>query len=395
MHDAASPPPTATAVPSAMQPNLSITNRPLPAPLVAFALGLVLASVAGVLVMMGRQREAQAHEAEARKAVVSLGPFVRVVRVNVTQATRVVSLPAEVRAAQRAQLYAKVSGYVQRVLIDKGDRVKKGQLLAEVESPDNDQQALAAKADLELKRSVLSRVEKLLPNGAVSQADVDNARSQLKVAESAVARAGALQGYEKLRAPFDGVVTARFVDPGALLPAATSSTTSAQPLLELASGDKLRINLQLGQEDAALVRKGDVVTIDLPGGTQLEAKVSRLSQALDPRTRTMLAEIDLGKSPDNLYPGAYVQVALVLRGTPRPLVPAEALITRGGALVVPTVIDANKVHLVQVRAGIDDGRNVEIVSGLKGGELVALNLGADAVEGGTVQPLPDKAAEKR
>ena len=394
MHDAHSPPPTAAAIAApAVAP--SIPNRALPAPLLVFAIGLVLASVAGVLVMTGRQREAQAHEAEARKAVVSLGPFVRVVRVNVTQATRVVSLPAEVRAAQRAQLYAKVSGYVQRVLIDKGDRVKKGQLLAEVESPDNDQQALAAKADLELKRSVLSRVEKLLPNGAVSQADVDNARSQLKVAESAVARAGALQGYEKLRAPFDGVVTARFVDPGALLPAATSSTTSAQPLLELASGDKLRINLQLGQEDAALVRKGDVVTIDLPGGTQLEAKVSRLSQALDPRTRTMLAEIDLGKSPDNLYPGAYVQVALVLRGTPRPLVPAEALITRGGALVVPTVIDANKVHLVQVRAGIDDGRNVEIVSGLKGGELVALNLGADAVEGGTVQPLPDKAAEKR
>ena len=185
------------------------------------------------------------------------------------------------------------------------------------------------------------------------------------------------------------------VEAGALLPAATASTTSAQPLLELASGDRLRINLQLGQEDAALVRKGDTVTIDLPGGAQLEAKVSRLAQAIDPRTRTMLVEIDLGKGPDNLYPGAYVQVALVLRGPPHPLVPAEALLTRAGSLVVPTVVEANKVHLVLVRAGIADGRTVEILGGLEGGELVALNLGADAVEGGAIQPLPERAAEKR
>jgi RND family efflux transporter MFP subunit len=365
----------------------------LPASLAIAGLVVALGAAAGAGVMLLHKRDASAQEALSRKATVALGPLVRVVRVNVTPAVRVVTLPAEVRAAQRSQLFAKVSGYVTRVLVDKGDRVKKGDLLAEIESPDSDQQERGASADLDLKKLQLGRLEKLLPSGAVSPQDVDQARAAVLVAQSTLERARVLRSYEKIRAPFDGVVTARFADPGALLPAATSSTTSAQPVLELASLGLLRATLQLGQEDASLVRLGDVVTIDVPGGAQVEAKVSRFSKAIDLKTRTMLAEIDLLNPPENLYPGAFVQVALTMRGTPRPLVPAEALITRSGVLVVPTVTDS-KVHLQPVRAGIDDGRTVEILSGLKGGELIALNLGSDAVEGGAVQALPEKV-EKR
>jgi membrane fusion protein, multidrug efflux system len=368
------------------------TKERLPATLAATGLLVALGASAGALVMLVHKRSAAAQEAQVRKASVALGPLVRVVRVNVTPAVRVVSLPAEVRAAQRSQLFAKVSGYVTRVLVDKGDRVKKGDLLAEVESPDSDQQEQGAKADLDIKELQLSRLEKLLPGGGVAPQDVDAARAAVQIAKSTLERARALRSYEKIRAPFDGVVTARYADPGALLPAATSSTTSAQPVLEIATLGKLRASLQLGQEEAALVRVGDTVQLDVPGG-QLEARISRFSKAIDLRTRTMLAEIDLTNPPDNLYPGAFLQVALTLRGTPRPLVPAEALITRAGALVVPTVNDG-KVHLQPIRTGVDDGRTVEILSGLKGGELVALNLGSDAVEGGPVQALPEKVERK-
>ncbi len=365
----------------------------LPASLAIAGLTVALGAAAGAGVMLLHKREASAQEALSRKATVALGPLVRVVRVNVTSAARVISLPAEVRAAQRSQLFAKVSGYLTRVLVDKGDRVKKGDLLAELESPDSDQQERGASAELDLKRLQLGRLEKLLPNGAVSPQDVDQARAAVLVAQSTLERARVLRSYQKLRAPFDGVVTARFADPGALLPAATSSTTSAQPVLELASLGLLRATLQLGQEDASLVRLGDLVAVDVPGGARLEAKISRFSRSIDLKTRTMLAEIDLADPPEHLYPGAFVQVALTMRGTPRPLVPVEALITRAGTLVVPTVVDG-KVHLQPVRTGVDDGRTVEILSGLQGGELVALNLGSDAVEGGAVQALPEKV-EKR
>jgi RND family efflux transporter MFP subunit len=366
-------------------------SRALSASLVVAGIGAAAAALLGVFVLTSRHHEAQAHEGEVRRAAVALGPFVRVARVNISPANRVVTLPAEVRAAQRTQLFAKVSGYLVKVLVDKGDKVRRGQLLAELESPETDQQERAAVADLELKRTTLDRVERLLPGGAVSQSDVDVARAQLKVAQAALDRARASRDYEKIRAPFDGTVIARTADPGALLPAATSSTTSAQPLLELASAGTVRVALQLAQEEAQLVHQGDQVTIEAPGGT-ITARVTRLAHALDLRTRTMLVEIDIVRPPENLYPGAFVQVSLPLRGAPRPLVPAEALVTRGGALLVPTV-ENDTVHLAQVRTGVDDGRNVEILSGLKGGELVALNLGTDAVEGARVQLV--KEPEKK
>lgn len=349
------------------------------------ALVAVLAAVAGTAVLFLREHNAQARQVERLQKDLSQGPVVRVATVQLASADRVVSLPAEVRADQHATLYAKVSGYVKEVRVDKGDRVRKGDVLAILESPDLDEQVASAQAELVFRKQQLERTLRLAPSGRVSQQDREQAEETVKVAQAALARAQVQKGYEILRAPFDGTITARYADPGALLPAATGSTTAAQPVLEIGQLDKLRVALQLAQDDAARVRAGDKVSLQITADEPpLVAQLSRISHALDPRTRTMLCEIDLPHPPPGLYPGAFVNATIALHGTPRPLVPTEALLGKAGQLFVPTVQDGH-VHLQQVRLGLDDGQNVEVLEGLRGGEVVALNLATDVPDGAPVR----------
>jgi len=352
---------------------------------------LVVAAVAATSVLFVREHRADARQVEKLQQEIERGPVVRVTRVKLAPAERVVSLPAEVRADRRAVLYAKVSGYVKKLLVDRGDRVKEGQQLAVLESPDLDHQVAAAEAEVTLRRQQLQRALRLVGR-SMSQNDREQAEEALKVAESSLARARVMKSYEILRAPFDGTITARFADPGALLPAATGSTSSAQPLLEIAQLDKLRVALQLGQDDAARVRVRDQVTLQVePDQPPLTAQISRLSQSLDPRTRTMLCEIDLANPPQGLYPGAFVQTSITLRGSPRPLVPTDALMAQSGQMFVATVQDAH-VKFQKVKLGSDDGATVEVLEGLHGGEYVALNLGTDVADGSPVraQEIPQR-----
>ena len=352
---------------------------------------LVLAAVAGTAVLFVREHRANARQVEQLQRDLDRGPVVRVARVKLAPAEHMVSLPAEVRADRRAVLYAKVSGYVKRVLVDRGDRVKEGQQLAVLESPDLDAQVAAAQAEVTLRRQQLQRALRLVGR-SMSQNDREQAEEAVKVAQSALDRARVMKGYDTLRAPFDGTVVARYADPGALLPAATGSTSSAQPLLEVAQLDRLRVALQLGQDDAARVRAGDPVSLQIdPGKPPLVARISRLAQSLDPRTRTMLCEIDLPSPPAGLYPGAFVQASITLHGDPRPLVPAEALVAQGGQIYVAIVQDGH-VKLQRIRAGNDDGATVEVLEGLHGGEHVALNLGTDVPDGSPVRVQEAPAA---
>jgi RND family efflux transporter MFP subunit len=348
------------------------------------SLVVVLATLAGTAVLFVREHRANARQVEQLRRDLDRGPVVRVARVKLAPAEHVVSLPAEVRADRRAVLYAKVSGYVKRVLVDRGDRVKEGQQLAVLESPDLEAQVAAAQAEVTLRRQQLQRALRLAGK-SISENEREQAEEAVKVAQSALDRARVQKGYDTLRAPFDGTVVARYADPGALLPAATGSTSSAQPLLEIAQLDRLRVALQLGQDDAARVRTGDSVSLQIdPGKPPFVARVSRLSQSLDARTRTMLCEIDLQSPPAGLYPGAFVQASITLHGEPRPLVPAEALVAQGGQIYVAMVQDG-RVKLQRVRVGNDDGSTVEVLEGLHGGEFVALNLGTDVADGSPVR----------
>jgi len=355
------------------------------------SLVLVLAAAAGAAALFVREHRANARQVEQLQRELDRGPVVRVARVKLAPAERVVSLPAEVRADRRAVLYAKVSGYVKRLLVDRGDKVKEGQVLAVLESPDLEAQVAAAEAELTLRKQQLQRALRLVGR-SISENEREQAEEAVKVAQSGLDRARVQKGYDTLRAPFDGTIVARYADPGALLPAATGSTSSAQPLLEIAQLDRLRVALQLGQDDAARVRAGDPVSLQIDlGKPPLVARISRIAQSLDARSRTMLCEIDLTAPPPGLYPGAFVQASVTLHGEPRPLIPAEALLAQAGQIYVAMVQDGH-VKLQRVRVGNDDGSTVEVLEGLHGGEYVALNLGTDVPDGAPVraQKGPEK-----
>ncbi|MCA1827850.1 MAG: efflux RND transporter periplasmic adaptor subunit [Myxococcales bacterium] len=353
--------------------------------LIVCATAVVLAG-AGAFLLFSGEHNALARQEDQLKQELAQGPVVRVAEVKVAPSERLVTLPAEVRADKRATLYAKISGYARKVLVDKGDKVKAGQEVAELESPDIDEQLRSAEAELTLRKQQRGRTERLAPAGRVSQQEREQAEEAVKVAEASVSRARAQKSYEILRAPFDGTVTGRFADPGTLLPAATGSTSSAQPLLEIADLSRLRVALNLAQDDAARVHVSDEVSLQIAADQPpLKARVSRISQALDARTRTMLCEIDLPHPPPGLYPGAFVETQLPLHGNPRPLVPTDALISVGGQMVV-AIVENNHVHFQRVKLGADDGAQVEVLDGLRGGEAVALNLGADVSDGSPVRP---------
>jgi RND family efflux transporter MFP subunit len=311
---------------------------------------------------------------------------VQVARVEVMPSEQTLSLPAEVRGWAQTTLYAKVAGYVREIPVDKGTRVKKGDVLARLESPETDQAVLAARADLELKRQINQRTQALRPESVVSQQDVDNAQAGVRVAEANLQQALAMQAYQVIRAPFDGVVTARYVDVGALVPAGTVNTQSGQPVVDLADIDRLRVQVYVGQSDAARLRVGDTVVLvsDSDPSHPIQAIVSRVSMGLDARTRTMLAEIDVDNRPPRLFPGQFVRATLTLRGARTPLVPGEALAWRGDKLNV-AVVEDGKVRLQPIRVGEDNGKLVQILSGLEGGELVILNPSAELSNGDQVQ----------
>jgi RND family efflux transporter MFP subunit len=388
MHAVKTPPPTAEVTPPTEPPG------PRPRALTIGTIILVLAAVIGVVALALGRRGAEAKERQARAVAQDNGPTVRLASVELSNAERTLGIPGEVRGWNQATLYAKVAGYVREVLVDKGTRVKKGDLLARLESPETDQQVLGARADLQLKTVQAQRARTLRPQGFIAQQDLDNAESALQVSRATLQQLLALQSYEQVRAPFDGVVTARYVDPGALVAAGTASNQAVQPLFDFADMRTVRVQVYVGQDDAADISPGSPVSIALPDdpGHPIEAKVTRTAQGIDARTRTMLIEVDVPNEPVRLYPGSYVNVKIRFPGKRTPLVPGDALAWRGDAVYVAKLDPESRVRLVRIQPGEDDGRRVQVLSGLQGGEQVVLNPSAELSDGDKVQPLAPKGA---
>jgi len=356
-------------------------RRGLPAALTA---AVVLSALGAAGLAVARQRrEGGERERLAREA--AAGPLVVTATTALPSGERTVTFPGDVRAFYQATLYAKVNGYVKEMRVDKGDRVRRGQVLAVVESPETDQQARSARATLEVRRRNAERARRLAPDGIVSRQDLDQAVADLGVAEADFRRLEALRAYEVLRAPFDGVVTTRYVDPGAL----TSATSSGAPVVDVADPARVRIFVYVGQDVAPFARVGDraEIALDQEPGARIPATVRRLADALDLRTRTMLVELwPDGVPAVHLVPGLFVHVDLHVAVPPLPTVPAETLMARGERLQVALVRD-RRLRFVDVVPGMSDGRSVQIRSGLAGGEVVALSPPSDLGEGAPVQPV--------
>jgi RND family efflux transporter MFP subunit len=353
--------------------------------------------------------------------------------VTVTTAVRAASaaeltLPGNIQAITEAAVLARAEGYLVKRYADIGDRVHEGQLLAELDTPDLDQQVIQAQAALQqtnaalaqakaaleqskanaqladvtakrntilVSRGVLSKQEgdqsdaTLLAqtaNVSASVANVNAAQQNVSANEANLRRLLDLQSFKKVRAPFDGVITLRNIDTGSLI------SSGSTLLFRIAQNNVLRIFVNVPQSDFSSFTVGmpaPITVSELPGKT-FAGKVSRLSGALDTNTRTLLTEVEVPNAQGALLPGMYAQVHFsITRTQPAVLVPGDAIVTRASGSLVAVVDSDNTVHFRPVHLGRDFGTNVEILKGLEPGEKVVVNPTDDVREGAKVKTTMD------
>jgi membrane fusion protein (multidrug efflux system) len=367
---------------------------------------LVAALVGGTLPRMARQ-----HRLAASVAVVaSTAPAVSVTTVGPAPASSSVSLPGAQSAVRSAAIYARTPGYVRRRLVDIGSRVRAGQLLADIDAPDVDQQVAQARgvvaqtrAARELAQANLARWRALAVDSAVTaqevdqmQAAFDEAMANVNSAEANLRRLEQLQQYERVVAPFAGVITARNVDAGALvgpaggvsgtLPAGTGSTPGS--LFTLAQTDTLSAYVTVPESYAPGVAIGQraVVTLTALPGDTLRGRVARTAGSLDPTARTLLTEVRVANPKGVFLPGMYAQVELALgSGAPPLRVPATTLVIRDGPPQVVTITPDSTARYQAVTIGRDLGSWVEVTGGLAAGELIVINPADDLHDGTRVR----------
>lgn len=358
--------------------------------------GLVLLCLLLIFVKARIKRAAIREEEAQRKAELAAGPRVRVIRVTETPGEHTLTLVGETRPYQQALLYAKVSGYLKDVRVDKGDEVEKGQVLAVIESPETDQAYEAALADARNKIAIAARTVALFERHLVSPQERDQAQADAGVSAANLRTQEIFKSYKTLRAPFDGTITARFADPGALVQNATDSRTSALPVVTVSEINRLRVDVFVDQVDANYIQDGDPVVITWSGleGRKIPGRVSRMADALDPRTRMLLTEIDIPNGNNALIAGSFVRVSLEVKSPSYRVAPVEALVLKRGKPYLTGVTPENRLTYRPIEIAHNDGKILWIVSGVHVGDQVALNVNDTIPEGGKVRPILEPGSEK-
>lgn len=381
--------------------------RPSRARLFTFA--ALFAGACGAAFVFGWYPKHKAHAELAGETAVLADALLRVevVTPKILSSTRAVVLPGSVRPLEETVLYPRASGYVHKWFFDIGDRVKEGQLLAEIDTPEIDQQIAQAQAEVarakagvvqsraqsQYSNQALDRVNKLAPEGVASQQEVDKSSAQRDVdlsnIEVANANVGAqsanlrrlmqLKSFARVTAPFDGTVTSRNVERGALVTPGTAS-----PLFSLAQSDTVRVYVQVPQGLAGGI-KADLpakVNVREYPGRAFDGKVARFAGALDPATRTMNTEVRVPNPKGELLSGTYAEVALTLP-TPHQVfeVPASALLNDADGLRVAVVDADDQIHQAKVVIERDLGATLEISVGLTGTERVVKLANPALIEG--------------
>lgn len=374
----------------------------------------------GVVQRQERNQAAQ-QELDNRKNRV---PELRIEKVKAVDTPREIHLPATTQAFDAATIYARQSGYIAKRLVDIGSRVKNGDLLALISAPEVDDQLTQARAQLQQMQATLeqtdanralanvtnNRFKPLVQQGwetqqtgdqnrlnlAAQNAAVDVAKANIQAQKATVARLERLQSYERVVAPFDGVITQRNIDVGSLV---TADTTSGTPMFAIAHDNVLRVQVHVPQDVALQLKVGMEATLDVPElpGRTFKGKVARTANALDPNTRTLLIEADIDNPHGTLSPGLYGTVHYIVpRPSPVFIVPSSALIFDQNGMQVAIYSDG-VAHIRKVGIGEDNGAEVQIATGLKAGEELIVSPPAGLADGAKVapaQPAKQKAVQE-
>jgi RND family efflux transporter MFP subunit len=361
--------------------------------------GTILLAFAGIFVygILARLRNGNTVRAETAQMAVS---SVSVISPQRSAPSQEIVLPGNVQPFTSAPIYSRTNGYVKRWYADIGAHVRKGQLLAEIQTPEVDQQLqqsrsnlATAQANLKLAEITKNRYQGLLDTHAVAQQDVDNAVGTYN-ANKAVADADqanvkqleTLQSFEKIYAPFDGIITARNTDIGALIASGNAGGVKTD-LFHISQPGKLRVYVNVPEQYSQAATPGltaELTLAEFPG-RQFQGKLVRTSDAINYATRTLLAEVDVDNPSGELLTGSYAEVHLKVAGQASSyLVPVSTLIFRSQGLQVAVVKNGGAL-LTPVTPGHDFGEQIEIVSGLKGDESVIVSPPDSIVSGEKVQ----------
>jgi RND family efflux transporter MFP subunit len=335
-------------------------------------------------------------------------PTVSVMRPKLGAPQNEVILPGNMQAFNDSPIYARTNGYLKKWYVDIGARVKAGQLLADIETPEVDQQLYQARADLntaqanyQLSQITAERYQGLAQTDSVSKQDVDNATSDFAAKKAMVAssqsnvkRLEELQSFEKIYAPFDGVITARNTDIGHLIN--SGAGTPGAELFHIAALQTLRVYVNVPQQYSPSAKPGltaDLTLQEFPG-RRFKGTLVRTANSIDPASRTLLVEVDVDNRTGELLPGAYTQVHLkVPSGAPAFILPVSALIFRSDGLQVGTVQNGDKAALVNITLGRDMGSEVQVVSGLNADDSVIVNPPDSLISGETVRIVQGNASQ--
>ncbi len=351
---------------------------------------LVVAGAAVVGVRLWQDKDAQLGAArEAMAQELAKGPAVQVATIAQGPKERLITLLADTRPYQVATLYGKVGGYLKSIAVDRGDHVTAGQVIAEVESAETDRQYDAAVSDLENKKKNAERENALVTRGWTSVQESDQANTAFRMALANMQQLAVMKSYEVLRAPFDGTVTARFVDVGAMVQSSVTNQTSNQPVVTIADMSRLRVDIYVEQKDVPFVHVGDLadVTDAANPDRKVRARIARTADELDPRTRTLFTELEVDNSEGFLVPGSFAYVTLHVPISSFPEIPVAALLVRGTKTFVASVGSDSTVRLQPVKVANTDGTLVSLAEGARAGERVALNLPDEIGDGGRIRPI--------
>ncbi len=344
-----------------------------------------------VLVVLGAvtlfQRRAQ-YQALAKETETLAIPTVAVIHASVESAQEDLVLPGAMQAYVESPIYARTNGYLKKWYHDIGSRVRQGELLADIDTPEVDQQLSQARAEL-LSKITATRYQELIKTDGVSKQEVDNAVGDLeakvanvKSAEANVRRLEELESFKHIYAPFSGVITRRSVDTGTLINAGNGG--ASQQLFSLAQTDPIRAYVSVPEAYAPSIRAGLGAYLELTQypGQSFQGKVVRTAESIDPGTRTLLTEVDVPNHNGALLPGGYAQAHLQVKVTgARLAVPVNALLFRSEGLRA-VVVDANhKTHLKALTIGRDYGTTLEVLQGLDVNDWIVLNP-ADSLDDG-------------
>lgn len=340
---------------------------------------------------------------------------------------------------QEVEVHAKVTGFIRKIAVDIGDRVREGQSIAVLEVPELEAQVEGAEAGVRHSQTEIARAKEEVSRdqanhqaiheacrrlkeaaaarpGLVAQQEIDDAiakdraseaqveaakaalsaaQEQLGVSKASRSQVSAMSDYSRIVAPFSGVITWRYADTGALVQAGTSNT-NAQPVVKLAEVDTLRLRVPVPESLAPSIHVGSSAEITVPAtGEHFTGKVSRLTDSLDRSTRTMQVEVDVPNRQYRLNPGMYAKVMLQVRNDPNALtLPLQAVNRSGDKTTVLFVNPQNRVETRDVLTGIEDGSQIEILSGLAQGDRVVIGQVGTLHEGQLVEPRPSAVAEK-